>query len=453
VHWTLSRAVCIAGVRSARNVLAANPVLALLAGAALVGAPASALVGGRRLAAGFREALVDPAFARGLGFGIAATAVTTGVVIALLAPAADSTARQLEAAPVDRLRLVLAATIVPTALASAVFAAPALLFVCFLAGAAAPTLVLVLTAAGVLGAAGAEGVRLALADAGRGVSIAAAAVALWLLAGLALGGGVALGPAGAVVRNHGLAAPFVLGCVAVIGFALWAAACAARRPDRVRSVRTRSFLRVPRRPFAAVAIVTAKRLGRHSGLRAHEVATVALPTAAAITLRFALGVGGAPLVAFCVSLGLTAAAIVPAAAVGLAADARWLTATAPQTRVLSAAAAACAGVACAAALVAADAAAVAPVARADAYAYAQLEAAAAFVLGCAAGAAALVPWKPGRVVQQIAAYGAMLGVAIVVWLVLGRVAAVAPVSDDVFGVIAGNATLVAGLGAAAWGSR
>jgi hypothetical protein len=245
----------------------------------------------------------------------------------------------------------------------------------------------------------------------------------------------------------------VLAGITLAGFALWVTACTARRPERSRSVRTRSVLRVPRRPFAAVAIVTAKRLGRHRGLRAHQVAAVVLPVSAAVTLRFAAGVGGAPIVAFCVGLGLTAAAIVPAAALGLAADARWLTATAPQPRALGAGAAACAGVVCAAALVVADAAAVAPFARADAHAYVQLEATVAFVLGCGAGAAALVPWRPDRVVQQLAAYGAMFVVAVAAWLVLGRVATIAPVSDDVFGVLAGNGLLVAGLAAAAWGSR
>lgn len=450
--WKLSRAVCVAGVRSARNVLAVNPLLALLAGAALLGAPTAAVVGGRHLADTFRDALRDPGFAHGLALSIAATALAAGVAIALLAPAPEATARQLEAAPVGRLRLVLAATVVPTVLAAAAFALPALLFAVALAGAAAPALVLVLPAAGALGAAVAEASRLALAGDPRGLALAAAAAALWAVAGLAAGGGAELGPA-AAVGIGGAGAPFVLAGVALTGFALWLFACVARRPARARSEQTRSILPVLRAPFAAVAVVTAKRLGRHPGLRAHNLATVALPIAATVTLRVGLGVGGAALVAFCVGLGLTAAAIVPAAALGLATDARWLTATAPQSRALVAGAVAVAGVFCAAALVAADAAAIAPVARADAHTYVQLEATVAFVLGCGAGAAALVVWRPDRVFQQLAAYGAMFGVAVAVWLVLGRVSAVAPLSDDVFGVLAGNATLVAGLAAAAWGSR
>jgi hypothetical protein len=452
VLWTLSRAVCVAGVRGARNVLAANPLLALLAGAALLGAPTAAVVGGRHLADSFRAALGDPGFARGLALGIAATALAAGVAIALLAPAPDATARQLEAAPVRRLRLVLAATVVPTLLPAAAFALPALLFVVALAGAAAPALVLVLPAAGALGAAVAEASRLGLAGDLRGIALAATAAALWPVAGLVAGGRPELGPA-AVIGIGGTAELVVLAGVALAGSAFWLAASVARRPAGARQAQTRSILPVSRSPFAAVAVVTAKRLGRHPGLRAHNVATVVLPIAAAVTLRIGLGVGGAALVAFCVGLGLTAAAIVPAAALGLATDARWLTATAPQPRALVGGAVAFAGVSFAAALVAADASAIAPVARADAHTYVQLEATVAFVLGCGAGAAALVAWRPDRIVQQLAAYGAMFGVAVSAWLVLGRVAVLAPLSDDVFGVLAGNATLVAGLTAAAWGSR
>ncbi|HEV8687312.1 MAG TPA: hypothetical protein VGQ84_08545 [Gaiellaceae bacterium] len=455
--WTLSRAVCLAAARSARSVLAANPLLAVLAAVAAAGMPVAAVLGGRRLASEFRTEVADVGFARGFALGLAATALAAGVAAALLAPAADATARQLEAAPVSRLRLVLAATVVPTAIGAAFLAVPALLFAATLAGAAGPATALALPAVAALGAAGAEGVRLVGRTEPRGAAIVAAAGAVWLFAGLAADHGLELGPTGLLVPalqgRHQAAATCALAAVAAIGTALWVAACSFRRPSRTRSFRTRAVLPVPRHAFAAVASVTAKRVGRHGGLRAHGAATVALPTAAAVGLRLGLGVGGVPLVGFCVALGMTAAAIVPSAALGLADDARWLFATSPQRRPVIKGGVALAGVACAATLIVADAVAIAPVARADLHAYLQLEGAVAFVLGCSAAAAALVPWRPDRVVQQLAAYGAIVGVVIAAWLVIGRLATVAPLSDDAFGLLAGNATLLAGAAVAAWGSR
>lgn len=455
--WTLSRAVCIAALRSARGVLAANPLLALLAAVAAAGVPVAAVLGGRRLAAGFRAEMVDVAFARGIALGLGATSVAAGVAAALLAPAADATARQLEAAPVSRLRLVLAATVVPTAIVTAFLAVPALLFAATLGGAAGPALALALPACCALGAASAEGARIVGRGEPRGSAIVAAVVALWLFTGLAAGQGVELGPTGVLVPalqgRHRIAATCVLALVAAIGTALWLTACVWRRPSRARSFRLRAVLPVPRHAFAAVVSVTAKRLGRHGGLRAHSAATLALPTAAAVALRLGLGVGGVPLVAFSVALGATAAAIVPSAALGLTDDARWLMGTAPQRRPVVKGAVALAGVVCAATLVAADALAIAPVARADVHAYLQLEGGVAFVLGCSAAAAALVPWRPDRVVQQLAAYGAIVGVALAAWLVLGRLATVSRLPEDAFGLVAGNATLVAGVAVAAWGSR
>jgi hypothetical protein len=444
-------------VRSARSVLVANPLLALLAAALAAVVPVAAVLGGRRLAGDFRLEAADVVFARGFALGLGATAVAAGVATALLAPAADATARQLEAAPVSRLRLVLGATVVPTTIVAAFLAVPALLFAATLGGAAGPALALALPAVGALGAAGAEGARLVGRAERWGAPIVAAAVAVWLCTGVVADHGLELGPTGLLVvalqGEHQIVATCTLSAVAAMGSALWVAACVLRRPSRTRSFRLRAVLPVPRHAFAAVVSVTAKRLGRHGGLRAHGAATVALPTAAAVGLRLGLGVGGVPLVGFCVALGLTAAAIVPSAALGLADDARWLTASSPQHRALVKGAVALAGVACAAALVVADAVAIAPFARANLHAYLQLEAAVAFVLGSGAAAAALVPWRPDRVVQQLAAYGAIVGVAIAAWLVLGRLGELAPLPEDVFGLIAGNATLLAGVAVAAWGSR
>lgn len=455
--WTLSSAVCVAALRSARGVLAANPLLALLAAVAAAAVPVAAVLGGRRLAPDFRLQVADVGFARGIALGLGATAVAAGVAAALLAPAAEATARQLEAAPVSRVRLVVAATVVPTVIVAAFLAVPALLFAGTLAGAAGPATALTLPAVGALGAAVAEGARVVVRAEPRGAVIVAAAAAVWLLTGVAAGHGVELGPTGLLVPalqgEDRIAATSALALVAATGTALWVIACVFRRPSRSPSARIRAILPVPRHAFAAVVSVTAKRLGRHGGLRAHAAATVILPTAAAVALRLGVGVGGVPLVGFCVALGLTAAAIVPSAALGLAEDARWLTAACPQRRPLIAGAVALAGVACAGLLVVADAVAVAPVARADVHAYLQLEAAVAFVLGCSATGAALVPWRPDRVVQQLAAYGAIVGVAIATWLALGRLATVAPLADDAFGLIAGNATLLAGVAVAAWGSR
>jgi hypothetical protein len=94
----------------------------------------------------------------------------------------------------------------------------------------------------------------------------------------------------------------------------------------------------------------------------------------------------------------------------------------------------------------------APVARGDPGTLLQLESAAAFVLGCGAIAGALVPWRADRVLQQLAAYGALLAVVLVLWLAIGR-AGRELLSADVLAVVAGNLVAVAGVLAAAASAR
>jgi hypothetical protein len=193
---------------------------------------------------------------------------------------------------------------------------------------------------------------------------------------------------------------------------------------------------------------TLKRIGRRSELRAHVVATLVLSVAAAYAFAVALDVRGEALLGFAAALALTAVAVLPSVALGLHRQQCWLMRSAPQGRARSAAAACAGGMLGGAALVVAVATMIAPVARGDPGAVLQIESAAAFVLGCGAIAGALVPWRADRVLQQLAAFGALFGVVLVLWLAAGRLEARLDLSADTFAIVAGNLVAAAGLLAA-----
>jgi hypothetical protein len=175
---------------------------------------------------------------------------------------------------------------------------------------------------------------------------------------------------------------------------------------------------------------------------------VVLPLSAVVAAWVALGVDAASATVFCVAVTLTATALYPPAALGLARGARWLLASAPRRRASVLSAAAAGGVASATALLFAAALLAAPLGVPDAAIYFELEGASAFVLGCAALAGAAVPWHADRILHQLASYAAVIAVVVAAWLVLGRLEHVAPGGAG-FGIVAGNAMLVLGVAAAA----
>jgi hypothetical protein len=452
LRWTLCRAVCVAALRRARPALAANPALAALAAFAAVGVPVGAFAAGRSLSDAFAVAVGDPVAARSLALGLAATGLAAGVAIGLLAPGPGALGAQLTAAPVSRSTLVFATSLAPVGLAAAPAALPALLFAVPLAGVRAAPALLALAAATALGAAGAEAARAVAACDAAGLAALAAAGVAWLLPALLWGEGAETGPLAAFVVSltHGAVVLPALTAAATttFGAAIWLAACSRRPATRVPAAPSPVLLGVPRLGPAAVVATTLKRIGRRSELRAHVVAAVVLPAAAAYTLALLLNVRGEALLGFGAALALTAVAVLPSVALGLQHEQSWLVRSAPQGRACSACSAGAGGMLAGGAILAAVATVTAPVAHGDPSAFLQIESAAAFVLGCGAIAGALVPWRSDRVLQQLAAFGALLGVVLVLWLAAGRVERRLELPADAFAVVAGNLVAVAGLVAA-----
>jgi hypothetical protein len=125
---------------------------------------------------------------------------------------------------------------------------------------------------------------------------------------------------------------------------------------------------------------------------------------------------------------------------------------APLRRSAVAAATVTGGVLAAAGLLVATAILALPLGRPEGSIYLELEGASAFVLGCAALAGALVPWHPERVLNQLASYAAVLAIVVAAWLAVGRLEHLAP-GETAFGLVAGNAVLMLGIGSAAVVSR
>jgi hypothetical protein len=448
VRSTLFRVVWTSGWRKVRPALAANPLLAVLGLAAAAAAPGTAAWAGARLSTPFAEATAQPGFLRALALGAGVTAVVAGISVALLAPGPSALGPQLAAVPRSRATLATGTVIAPVCAAGAVLA---LLLACFavpLAGGTGVALVLLAASCASLGAALGEGARLMTAGQAEGLAALAAAGGAWTAAGLAGGGGAYLGPAGAVGPWWGVAA---LAALTVAGIALWTAASGVPRRERA-STRDARVRWLPARAGPAVALATARRVLRHPELRLHGVTAVVLPVAAAIAARLTFGVGGASATVFCIAVTLTAAALYPPAALGLARGAGWLLDAAPRRRSAVAAATVTGGVAAAAGLLVATAILAVPLGRPEASIYLELEGASAFVLGCAALAGALVPWHPERVLNQLASYAAVLAIVVAAWLVVGRLEHLAP-GETAFGLVAGNAVLMLGIGSAAVVSR
>lgn len=427
-------------------------MLAGLAACAAVGVPVGAFIAGRRLSDAFAVAVGDPVAVRSLALGLAATGLVAGVAVGLLAPGPAALGAQLVAAPVRRATLVFATSLAPMGLAAGAAAVPGLLFSVPLAGARAAPALLALTAAMSLGAAGAEAGRgLAARDAAALVALAGAGVA-WVLPALLWGEGAETGPFAALVVSlpEGPVALPALTGAAVTGCAtaLWLAVSSRRPAARAPAAPWLVLLPVARCGPAAIVATTSKRIGRRSELRAHVVATVFLPAAAAYALGLALDVRGEALLGFAAALTLTAVAVLPSVALGLQGEQSWLVRSAPQGGARSAAAACAGGMLAGAALLAAVATITAPVAHGGPGALLQVESAAAFVLGSGAIAGALVPWRADRVLQQLAAFGALFGVVLVLWVAAGRAEARLELPADAFAFVAGNLVAVAGLVAA-----
>jgi hypothetical protein len=448
VRSTLFRVAWTCGWRKARPALAANPLPGLLGLAAAAAAPGIAVWAGARLSTPFAEAAAQPGFLRALALGAGVTAVVAGVSVALLAPGPSALGPQLAAAPRSRATLATGTVIAPVCAAGA---ALALLLACFavpLAGSTGAALVLLAASCASLGAGLGAGARLITAGRPEGGVALAAVASAWTAAGLAGGGGVYLGPASAVERSWGSAA---LVALTAIGIALWIASSGVPRRERA-ATRNARVRRLPARAGPAVAVAAARRVLRHPELRLHSVTAVVLPAAAALAARLAFGVGGASSTAFCIAVTLTAAALYPPAALGLARGAGWLLHAAPRRRSAVAAATAIGGMLAATGLLVATAIFAAPLGPPGASIYLELEGASAFVLGCAALAGALVPWHPERVLHQLASYTSVLAIVVAAWLVVGRLEHLA-LGQTAFGLVAGNAVLLLGIGSAAMVSR
>jgi hypothetical protein len=447
MRWTLFSSAWRCAWRRLRPALEQNPLLAFAAGASCTGIPVSAVVAGIRLDARYAELARDDVVLRSLALGIGATGLVGGAAVALLAPGLAQLGRALEAAPISRAAAAWSLTIAPVCVGGAVLITPLLLFATVMAGVggivlAAATATVVVSGAGV-----GEALRLCGRLELPGLAVLGSAACLWAVGGAALGARWYAGPAGAVV---GVRPPLVcltlLGAFALCGVALWLAACAApaKPRDRRRDVRATNL---PGRAVPAVAVATARRLVRHRELRVQAAAAILLPVAVAASLGAKLDVGGGPLLAFAVGLSITAAALLPAAAVGLGADGGWLFDTAPRPSRVLAGSVALGGTGVSLAVVAVAALFTAPFARGDPSAYLALEGAAAFVLGCAAFGGAAVPWRPDQVLQQLASYGSVIAVVVSGWLAVGRLEG-AGLDGTAFALVAGNLVLALGVVAA-----
>lgn len=194
-----------------------------------------------------------------------------------------------------------------------------------------------------------------------------------------------------------------------------------------------------------MGVATARRVVRHRELRLQVAAGVVVPVAVAAVLGATLDVGGEPLLAFAVGLSITAAALLPAASVGLGRDGAWLFDPAPRAAHVIAVAVAIGGVGVSLAVVAGAAVFAAPIARGDPSAYLELEGAAAFVLGCAAFGGAAVPWRADRLLQQLASYGSVIAVVVCGWFAVGKLEGAAGLDGTAFTIVAGNLVLALGV--------
>lgn len=445
MRWTLFSSAWRCAWRRLRPALEQNPLLAVAALASCAGIPVAAVVAGVRLDARYAELARDDAVLRSLALGIGATGLVGGAAVALLAPGLAQLGDALEAAPISRASAAWSLTIAPACVGGTVLLAPLLLFATAMSGANGIVLTAATATAVVTGAALGEGLRLCGRLEPPGLAVLGSAAGLWAVGGAALAAGWYSGPAGAVA---GVRSPLVsltlLGALALGGVALWLAGCAVRAAprERRRDVRATSL---PGQALPAVAVATARRVFRHRELRAQAAAGVLVPVVVAASLGATLDVGGRPLLAFAVGLSITAAALLPAAAVGLGRDGVWLFDTSPRPARVLAGSIALGGIGASLAVVATAALFAAPFARGDPSAYLELEGAAAFVLGCAAFGGAAVPWRADRLLQQLASYGSVIAVVVCGWLAVGRLDGAAGLDGTAFTLVAGNLVLALGV--------
>ena len=457
MRWAIFSATWICAWRRLRPVLAANPILGAAAVVAVAATPPACVFGGLRLADGFALAASDEGFVRALALALATTGLVAGAAFALLAPRPSVLGSELAAAPLTRRALVAATVVAPALGAGRGLAVVAGLLFVPLARASGSIVVICFAASACLGATAGEGFDLCVRRDPAGVVVISAVGAAWLAAGRDQ---AELGPGALVVAafedpGSRRAVGALLAALAAAGAYGWLIAAARPRSEVDAGGRVRA-IGLPTSGAAALFVATLLRLARHPQLRLNGLAAVVVPLALSGAMWIALDVGGAVLVGFGVGLALTVAALFPAAARGLSADASWLLDVTPTGASVRAAAITCAGVAAAAAVVVAVAALPAPLVRADLVTYAQLEAAAAFVLGCAAFAGAVVPWRPDQVVQQLGSYGTLVAVAVLAWVLTSRLeplAAALGASELTFGLVVGNAVLVAGLAGSAAAAR
>lgn len=448
MRWTLFSVTCRCAWRRLRPALEQNPLLVLAAGAACVAIPVAAVVAGVRLDAQYAELARDDAALRALALGLGATGLVGGAAVALLAPGAAQLGRALEGAPITRVDAAWALTIAPACAGGVVLLGPFLLFATVMAGVNGIVLAAAAATAVLTGAALGEGLRRCGRPELSGLAVVAAAAGLWAIGGSALGGEWYEGPTGVMAGAHPPQVSLtLLATLALAGAALWLAACAmpSATGERRREVRA---TRLPVRMLPAVAIAVARRIARHHQLRAQAAAAVLVPVAVAASVGEMLDVGGAPLLAFAVGLSMTAAALLPAAAVGLGSDSRWLFDAAPRPARVVAVAVALGGVGVSLMVVGAAALLVAPFARGDPSAYLELEGAAAFVFGCAALGGAIVPWRTDGLLQQLASYASVVAVLVCAWIVVGRLEGAVGLEGTTFTVAVGNVVLALGVTAA-----
>jgi hypothetical protein len=447
MRWMLFSSTWRCAWRRLRPALARNPLLAVAAVASCLGIPVAVVAAGTHLGARYAELAGDDVVLRALALGIGGTGLVGGAAVALLAPGLAQLGT-LEAAPISRAATAWSLTIAPACVAAAVVLAPLLGFATAMAGVDGVVITAAVAAAAVTGAAFGEGLRLCTRLETPGVAIVGVASGVWALGGVVLGAGWYTGPGGAVV---GVRAPLLclwfLAVLSLAGAGLWLAACAVRSTTRGGSREVRAA-GLPDQAVPALTVATIRRLVRHRELRVQAAAGAVAPVVVAVTFAALLDVGGEPLLLFTVGLSITAAALLPAAGVGLGHDGRWLLDTSPRpTRVL-AGAVALGGVSLSLAVVASAALLSAPFARGDPSVYAELQGVTAFVLGCAVFGGAAVPWRADRLLHQLASYGAVVAAVVCGWLAVGRLEEVAVLDGRVFTVVAGNAVLALGVVAA-----
>jgi hypothetical protein len=450
---TLCRTALLCCARRLRAAVLANPLIGAVGIVAAITSPLLAVVAGRSFGGVVVAARADDAlaFALALAFGIAA--MTGGTALAALAPTRELLGAQLGPAPVPERDVFVGLLLLPASLALL----PAML-VAFAFGTSADgprfaAIVLVSGLAGALyGAAAAETAVGVMRRSRVALASGAALVCTWLLVGYSADE-ISLGPIApfsAALRGElGLSAAQVF--VGAVALALWGLTAIGRPPPPQRRAAVRLTASIPPRPTHASASAMAVRVLRNAHVQRHVATAVAFAVGGAAAMRIALGAGD--LAAFFAgSVALVAASVLPLVGAALRRDARWLARPAPVSRRFLAAADAFGAVFAGALVVAVVLAFALPLGRFDAGAYLLLATTAATVLGAAAATAAVLPWHPTNVIEQLASYVLLTVVAAVLAAALGRAAGTAAafgLSDAASATFVSVLVLAGGIGVAA----